>query len=142
MNRVLHGISASPGIVVGPVRLLRWEVPEVPHRVITDDQIVGEIARFREAVERATKRLQQVKERAEQHAGSDEAEIFEVQIGMLADATLLSEVESYIRQNLDAEKAFDVVMNEWRQKFGRSAAPMLRERVHDLVDVHIRVLSI
>ena len=74
MNRVLHGISASPGIVVGPVRLLRWEVPEVPHRVIDDDQIEGEIARFRAAVERATKRLQQVKERAELQAGEDEAE--------------------------------------------------------------------
>ena len=82
MNRVLHGISASPGIVVGPVRLLRWEVPEVPHRVIDDDQIEGEIARFRAAVERATKRLQQVKERAELQAGEDEAEIFEVQIGI------------------------------------------------------------
>src|SRR5687768_18412298 len=60
---------------------------------------------------------------------------------MLADAALLNEVESYIRQNLDAEKAFDVVMLEWRQKFARSAAPMLRERVGDLMDVHIRVLS-
>src|SRR5687768_10554710 len=60
---------------------------------------------------------------------------------MLADEALLNEVESYIRQNLDAEKAFDVVMLEWRQKFARSAAPMLRERVGDLMDVHIRVLS-
>ena len=124
MNRVFHGISASPGIVVGPVRLLRWEVPEVPHRIIDDDQIDSEIARFHEAVERARQRLNQVKERAEQHAGPDEAEIFEVQIGMLADAALLNEVESYIRQNLDADKAFDVVMHEWRQKFTRSAAPM------------------
>ena len=85
MNRVLHGISASPGIVVGPVRLLRWEVPEVPHRIIDDDQIDAELARFRAAVDRATDRLKQVRERAEQHAGSDEAGIFEVQIGMLAE---------------------------------------------------------
>jgi len=141
VNRVFHGISASPGIVVGPVRLLRWEVPEVPHRIIDDDQIDAEIARFRTAVKGATDRVQQVRERAEQHAGSDEAGIFEVQIGMLSDEALLNEVESYIRQNLDAEKAFDVVMLEWRQKFARSAAPMLRERVGDLTDVHIRVLS-
>jgi len=43
MNRVLHGIPASPGIVVGPVRLLRWEVPEVPHRIIDDDTGCGRI---------------------------------------------------------------------------------------------------
>ena len=142
MNRVLHGIPASPGIVVGPVRLLRWEVPEVPHRIIDDDAIEEEIERFWTAVERATDRLTQLRDRAEQHAGVEEAGIFDVQIGMLADAALTNEVESYIRQNLDAEKAFDVVMNEWRQKFARSSAPMLRERVGDLTDVHIRVLSL
>jgi len=132
MNRVLQGVPASPGIVVGPVRMLLWEVPAVPHRVIDDSQIDTEVARFRDAVERATGKLRQIRARAEASAGQDEAGIFEVQIGILADAALLNEVESYIRQNLDAEKAFDVVMHEWRQKFARSGAPMLRERVGDL----------
>jgi phosphotransferase system enzyme I (PtsI) len=142
MNRVLQGVPASPGIVVGPVRLLLWEVPAVPHRVIDDAQIETEIARFRGAVERAIGKLQQIRARAEDNAGQDEAGIFEVQIGILSDRSLLNEVESYIRQNLDAEKAFDVVMHEWRQKFARSGAPMLRERVGDLTDVHIRVLTV
>ena len=142
MNRVLQGVPASPGIVVGPVRMLLWEVPAVPHRVIADSQIDTEVARFRDAVERATGKLRQIRARAEASAGQDEAGIFEVQIGILADAALLNEVESYIRQNLDAEKAFDVVMHEWRQKFARSGAPMLRERVGDLTDLHIRVLTV
>jgi phosphotransferase system enzyme I (PtsI) len=141
-HRVLNGIPASPGIVVGPVRLLRWEVPEVPHRIIGDEHIDAEIARFRSAVARATERLRHVRERAEHHAGAEEAGIFEVQIGILEDAALLNEVESYIRQNLDANKAFDLVMLEWRQRFARSAAPMLRERVSDLTDVHIRLLTV
>ena len=51
-------------------------------------------------------------------------------------------VEELIRQNLGAEKAFDIVMLEWRTRFARHAAPMLRERVGDLTDVHIRVLSL
>jgi phosphotransferase system enzyme I (PtsI) len=33
-------------------------------------------------------------------------------------------------------------MHEWRQKFARSGAPMLRERVGDLTDLHIRVLTV
>ena len=41
MSVVLRGIPASPGIVSGPVHLLRWEVPDVPHRVIADDEIPG-----------------------------------------------------------------------------------------------------
>ena len=37
-----------------------------------------------------------------------------------------------------AERAFDVVMLEWREHFARSTHAMMRERVGDLVDVHIR----
>lgn len=142
MDRALTGLSASPGIVIGPVRLLRWEVPEVPHRVIDDDGIEPEIARFREAVEDAKDRLRRVRDRAEARVGIEEAAIFEVQIGILEDSALLNEVASYIRQNLTADKAFDLVMMEERQRFARSAAPMVRERVGDLTDVQIRVLSL
>jgi phosphoenolpyruvate-protein phosphotransferase (PTS system enzyme I) len=142
MDRTLTGRSASPGIVVGPVRLLRWEVPDVPHRVIDDDAIPVEVSRLHRAIDRAKERLRQVRDRAERHAGHEEAGIFEVQISMLEDPHLLRQIESYIEQNLGAEKAFDLVMLEMRQHFGRSAAPMIRERVGDLTDVHIRVLSV
>ena len=57
MESVLRGIPASPGIVVGPVHLLRWEVPEVRHRLVADNEIEGELARLRHAVQRARERL-------------------------------------------------------------------------------------
>lgn len=142
MDRALTGLSASPGIVIGPVRLLRWEVPDVPHRVIDDDSIEGEVERFRATVEQAKERLRRVRDRAEQRVGAEEAAIFDVQIGILEDPQILEEVESYIRQNLTADKAFDLVLLEQRQRFARSAAPMVRERVGDLTDVQIRVLSL
>jgi len=142
VERALRGIPASPGIVVGPVHLLRWEVPDVRHRIIADECVDDELARFRHAVERAKDRLRQVRARAERHAGEHEAAIFDVQIGILEDAALLEEVEEFIRQNRAAEHAFDLVMLEWRRRFARDAHPMLRERVGDLTDVHIRVLTI
>ena len=52
MGRALVGIPASPGIVVGPVHLLRWEVPDVPHRIVTDEQIPRELARLQDAFAR------------------------------------------------------------------------------------------
>ncbi len=142
MDRAIVGISASPGIVLGPVHLLRWEVPDVAHRIIADEDVDREIERLREALTRAKERLRAVRDRAERHAGPEEAAIFEVQVSILDDADLGKRVESYIRQNLGAEKAFDLVLLEWRQTFARSAVPMMRERVGDLVDVHIRVLSV
>ncbi|HET7456319.1 MAG TPA: phosphoenolpyruvate--protein phosphotransferase [Gemmatimonadaceae bacterium] len=141
MDRRLVGLPASPGIVVGPVHLLRWEVPEVPHRIVADEEIDGEIARLRHAVAAAIARLQQVRDRAERHAGAEEAAIFDVQISILQDATLTESVEALVRQNWSAEKAFDFVLLEWRGHFARHNQAMLRERVSDLTDVHIRVLT-
>ncbi|HEY8310690.1 MAG TPA: phosphoenolpyruvate--protein phosphotransferase, partial [Gemmatimonadaceae bacterium] len=141
MPRPIVGLPASPGIVVGPVHLLRWEVPQVRQRIISDEQVAPEIARFDEVVERARTRLAQVRERVAANAGEDEAAIFDVQIAMLDDAELLDNVHALIHQNLGAEKAFDLVMADWRQSFARHTHLMLRERVADLTDVHIRVLS-
>jgi phosphotransferase system enzyme I (PtsI) len=138
----LVGVSASPGIAVGPAHLLRWEVPEVRPRSIEDGEIDAELARLRLAVERAIERLRAVKTRAAEKAGTAESAIFDVQISILEDVELRSRVESLVRQNLAAEKAFDLVMLEWREHFGRSANPMMRERVGDLMDVHIRLLSL
>ena len=142
MSDRLAGIPASPGIVAGPVHLLRWEVPDVPHRVVADAEIDDELARLREAFAGARERLQRVRERAERQAGPEEAAIFDVQLSILQDVALLGHVEALVRQNLGAEKAFDLAMLEWRQQFARHPHAMLRERVSDLVDVHIRVLSI
>jgi len=141
VQSVLRGIPASPGIVVGPVHLLRWEVPEVRQRLIDDSEIDAEIDRLHRAFDRARERLRHVRSRAEVQAGAEEAAIFDVQISILDDPQLSQSVESLIRQNLGADKAFDLVLLEWRQNFARHAAPMLRERVGDLTDVHIRVLS-
>ncbi len=142
MDSVLRGIPASPGIVVGPVHLLRWEVPDVKHRLIEESARDAEVARLNAALEEARERLRLLRSRAEQQAGAEEAAIFDVQLSILDDRELLGHVESLIQQNIAAEKAFDLVMLEWRHNFARHTAPMLRERVGDLTDVQIRVLSI
>ena len=142
MERTLVGMPASPGIVMGPVHLLRWEVPDVPHRIIHDDEIDAEIERLHAALERARERVRLVRDRAARQAGPEEAAIFEAQLLILEDSDLVHRVESLIRQNLCAEKAFDLTILEWRQQFARHALPMMRERVGDITDVQIRVLSL
>jgi phosphotransferase system enzyme I (PtsI) len=116
-------------------------VPQVRQRIIADDHVPAEIDRFDAVVARARSRLTQIRERVSTHAGEEEAAIFDVQIAMLDDVELLDNVRALIHQNLAAEKAFDLVMADWRQSFARHTHQMLRERVADLTDVHIRVLS-
>jgi phosphotransferase system enzyme I (PtsI) len=116
-------------------------VPQVRQRIISDEQVELEVARFDAVLVRARARLSQVRERVSTHAGEEEAAIFDVQLAMLDDVELLDNVRALIHQNLGAEKAFDLVMVDWRQSFARHTHQMLRERVADLTDVHIRVLS-
>ncbi len=142
MERALQGIPASPGIAVGSVHLLLWEVPEVPRHVIADADVPRELERFERAVERARERLEHVRDRVAATAGEEEAAIFDVQHSILGDPELVGKVQEFIRQNHAAEEAFDLVMLEWRQRFARHSMPMMRERVSDLTDVQIRVLAI
>ena len=142
MERSLKGIPASPGIAVGDAHLLLWEVPDVPHHIIRDEEIPAELKRFENAVARAKERLEQVRDRVAEAAGEQEAGIFEAQYQILEDPALLGGVQELIRQNLAAEKAFDIEMYEWRARWSRHTSAMIRERVSDLIDVHIRVLAI
>ena len=142
MERRIQGIPASPGIVVGYAHLLRWEVPDVEPRIIPDEGVPAEVARLSAAFERSKERLRSLRTRVESTTGPEEAAIFDVQLSILDDADLLRGAEALVRQNIAAEKAFDIVMLEWRTRFARHSSPMLRERVGDLTDVHIRVLSL
>ncbi|HET7374043.1 MAG TPA: phosphoenolpyruvate--protein phosphotransferase [Gemmatimonadaceae bacterium] len=142
MDRRLLGIPASPGIAVGRVHLLRWEIPDVRHRIIPDEAVPAELKRLHAALDRAKERLAHIRDRVERTTGPQEAAIFDVQRSILGDQELITAVEDLIRQNLGAEKAFEIVMFEWGQRFGRAAHPMLRERVGDLKDVEIRVLTL
>ena len=143
MERILVGIPASPGIVVGPAHVLLWEVPPVRLRLVPPEQIDVEIAHFHDALAKARDRVAHLRARVEQHVGTEEARIFEAQALILQDTEIIDKVELLIRHDhFAAESALDLTMNEWRTEFARSTSPMIRERVGDLVDVHIRVLSL
>ena len=142
MERKLIGVPASPGIVVGPVHLLRWEVPEVTPRFVPTGEIASELDRFRATLRRAQERLELVRDRVERNAGVEEAKIFEAQLLLLDDPEISRRVEELIRLHHSAEEAFDITMRQTRQHFASHASPMIRERVGDIVDVHIRVLSL
>jgi phosphoenolpyruvate-protein phosphotransferase (PTS system enzyme I) len=143
VERILIGIAASPGIVVGPAHVLLWEVPPVKLRLVPPEQVEAEITHFHDALVKARERVGFIRARVEHNVGTEEARIFEAQTYILQDSDIIGKVEHLIRQDhFAAESAFDLTMHDWRTEFSRSNSPMIRERVGDLVDVHIRVLSL
>jgi len=137
-----EGIAASPGIVIGPVRVLRWEVPAVPHgATIPVEQIEDEVRRLEDACAWASERTRELQQRTREQMGEVEAQIFEPQLLMLEDIDLIGGAISYIRQNqLDAARAFEWRVLEWEAQWSHTAHPMVLDKLNDLADVQARVL--
>ncbi|HSK19105.1 MAG TPA: phosphoenolpyruvate--protein phosphotransferase [Longimicrobiales bacterium] len=141
MKLVRDGIPASPGIVVGPAYVLRWEVPRVPHVTVAGHAVEEEVARFHEARDWAQSRIREIQENTEQRLGYVEAQIFEPQILMLDDADLVDGTVAYIRENhLSASRAFELRMLEFHSEWSRSGHPMIMDRINDLTDIQMRVI--
>jgi phosphotransferase system enzyme I (PtsI) len=141
-QRVIRGIPVSPGVAVGPALVVRWEVPAVSEAPIGAADVEREIARLREALAFAKARLLGVRARAVERAGPEEARIFDAQLMILEDADLTGGVERLIRDNhFSAERAFELKILEWRGLWSTQGSTLLRERLIDLTDVEIRVLT-
>src|SRR6266508_2552169 len=130
-DRQLKGIGVSPGIGVGAAIVVRWTMPEVPHRVGP-----------RAAVKDVKRYLQDMRAKAEDRAGVDEARIFDAQILMLEDKEFLSGVADLIRENhLAAEKAYEFKALEVRDMWAATGSPRLKDRLADLSGVAVRVIE-
>jgi phosphotransferase system enzyme I (PtsI) len=140
-ERLLKGSGVSPGMAVGPAVVVRWVLPEVPHRIVPRSQVDREVRRLHAAVRDVKGHLAELKERVEDRAGVDEARIFDAQILMLEDEVFLGGIEDLIRENrLTAEKAFEFKALEVRDAWAATGSPMLADRLADLTGVTIRVV--
>ncbi|HET8713416.1 MAG TPA: phosphoenolpyruvate--protein phosphotransferase [Gemmatimonadales bacterium] len=141
-DRLLKGIGVSPGIAMGPAVIVRWALPEVPHRVVPRTQVEKEIRRLRAAIKDVRGQINELRARAEDRAGVDEARIFDAQLLVLEDKDFIGGVEELIRENhLTAEKAFEFKTLEVRDLWTAAGNPLLKERLSDLTGVAIRIIQ-
>src|SRR5262245_43726684 len=94
---VRDGISASPGIVIGPAFVLHWEPPRAPHITVPSEEVESEVERFNEARSWAKSRIREIQQQTASQLGLVEAQIFEPQILMLDDSDLVEGTIAYIR---------------------------------------------
>ncbi len=142
MGEIVQGISASPGIVIGPARVARASRVEVPHATVTSDQIESEIKRFHAACEQARERTRTLRGRVEKRVGEVQAKIFDPQLMMLEDPELVVGTITYIQESfLTAERAFSLRVLEFRSRWLDATHARVLDRVADLNDVQARVLA-
>ena len=141
-GRIIKGVAVSPGVAVGPALVVRWEAPVVPDASIGAGQVAAEVARLREAMAFARDRITRSRAKAAERAGEEEARIFDAQLMILEDRELVAGVDRLIRENhFSAGRAFQLKMMEWRGLWATTGSAMLRERLADLTDVEILVLT-
>jgi phosphotransferase system enzyme I (PtsI) len=141
MSTVLDGSPTSEGIASGTVFLLHWGVPIVPHETVAPDAVEHEVQRFHEAREWAKARILEMQATTEDLLGPVEARIFDPQLLILDDATVVDGTVRYIEENrLTAQRSFEFRMLELQAMWSRTSHPMVMDRLNDVEDVMIRVL--
>jgi len=137
----IRGVPAAPGIVIGSVYVFRKHDPTVQVRTITPGQVSGEIDRFLHAVERSKKELRKIFEYAEKKLGPEQSQIFEAQLMILDDPTLVDAIRHRLKKE---HKNVEVLIQEEFAKYHQlvfaSKDEYARERANDLDDVRNRIL--
>ncbi len=141
MSKVFDGVGAAEGFGVGPVHLLDWGVPTVPHEMVEPDAVEQEIEKLHDVLEWAKRRVTELHMHTAERLGPVEARIFEPQRLMLEDSEVVEGTIAYIRQNrLTAARALDWRIMELQARWARTAHPMVLDRLNDLEDVQVRLL--
>jgi phosphotransferase system enzyme I (PtsI) len=127
------GIPASAGIVIAPVHVVLPDIERASEgRELEPFEIEMEIERFREAVERADRMLEQI-ERMTREQVNDRAEIFEALRMLLHDPILSQSVIATIEgKRVSAHAAIVAETESIAAKFTAASDEMMRSRAEDI----------
>jgi phosphotransferase system enzyme I (PtsI) len=142
LNLTLQGISGSPGIAIGKAYLVEQEdVDVVEKRFIEPENIPAEVRRFKEAVKKAQKQLQSVIEEVPEEL-KDHAYILHAHMMLLKDRMIYDRTIEHIEQeNVNAEWAVKIVVDEVKSIFKRMPNTYFRERASDIGHISKLILE-
>lgn len=140
-NRVLRGVGASPGIVVGNAFLFEKERLVIPKRSVKDEHIPKEVKRFEDAVRRASAELQKIKQEIPDDEVRRHSFIIDAYVMILSDRFFVDSVLETIKEKkVNAEWALDMVIARLTEVFEKIEDPYLRERGQDIKYIGDRLL--
>jgi phosphocarrier protein FPr len=135
----LAGIAASPGIAIGPAAHYRPRLPDVLVRQVTDP--AAEWTRLQAAVTAGQQEIDALHNQTARQAGAAKAAIFMAHRLILQDPVLLDEVKaSILTQAINAEAAWQQIIEETVAKYRALDDAYMRGRAADVLDVGQRVL--
>jgi phosphotransferase system enzyme I (PtsI) len=138
---ILKGIPASPGVAIGTALHYIKLKPKISRRKISDKDVESEINRFLHAIERSKRELHKIFNIASEKLGQKGAEIFEAQILMLNDETIIQKIINRVREErVNVEFIINDEIEKYRKLMLDSGDEYLKERANDLEDLKNRVI--
>ena len=142
---ILVGLAASPGIAIGRCWSVDRRRIRTPKRRLGPDEVEGELARFRTAIELSDLQLSEVKEkveRAEAPAAAEHTAIIDMHRMMLKDEMLVLEAQRLIREDrVNAEWAVKRAVRKIKSAFHEHADEYFKERRADVDYVGERIIK-
>ncbi|MDA8099232.1 MAG: phosphoenolpyruvate--protein phosphotransferase [Nitrospiraceae bacterium] len=140
-EKTLHGIAASPGIVIGRAYLLDRRKVVVAGQQITDINVKSEVDKFKKAVALSKAQIEEIRKRFTKDLGKSHRYILDTHIMLLEDKMLVDGTVKRIKDaHVNAEGALKETIEAIVRKFDAIEDEYLRERKHDVEQVGERVL--
>ena len=141
-TKTFQGIDASTGICVGHVLLTNRRRYHIPKTHVSNDQIPGELERFREALEQSVAELEAIRKKLSTKKGSEPKAIIEAHLLIMQDQMLIGGTEKIIRSEaVNAEWALQNNINQIRKIFDSVEDDYFKERRSDVEFVGQRIMN-
>jgi phosphoenolpyruvate-protein phosphotransferase (PTS system enzyme I) len=138
----LQGIAVSPGVAIGKVLILDQEGYRITRSQIDSSDRNNEVQRLRQAIDEASSRLDEHRQRSDEKLGKQVGAIFSAHQQMLLDPSLHAEWLRLIEDECySAEYAISSVLNRYAQAFRNMRSGMMNERAADIRDVERTLLE-
>jgi phosphoenolpyruvate-protein phosphotransferase len=139
VGKRIPGLSASPGLAIGPIRQYRRRKIVVE---VTAKDPQTEETNLRRAIAAAQAELEQLYQEVKGRAGAPEAAIFQAHAEFLDDPELIDETLAYIREGHSAGWSWQTAIQERVEAMKSVEDPVIAGRAADLSDVGTRVLKL
>jgi phosphoenolpyruvate-protein phosphotransferase len=139
VDKTIPGLSASPGLAIGPVR--QYVHRKIVVEVTAKDPVVEE-RKLEQAIAAAQMELDQLYEDVKSKSGAGRAAIFRAHAEFLNDGELLEDTLALVNSGHSAAWAWQQTINGRVEKMAKVGDEVIAARAVDLGDVGKRVLKL
>ena len=140
-ERILHGITVSSGVAIGHAVRAFDPLFISLHLRIGPEEIAGEIARFRESVEKSSAQLKRMQTQLKRRNAAESSFLIDAHLLILQDRLFVDRIVAKIESDrINAEWAIQQVTDDLCEAYDRLDDDYLRERRGDLDDIVRRLL--